>query len=100
MKSGNFCWPCDSVWLVSPSPARRGLYSAGSTMLLRLKTKAPLASAASLMAFFVFAFVRARSSESYTLIDLGTLPGFEESRPTAINNLGQVVGWADGADEN
>jgi len=69
-------------------------------MLLRLKTKAPLASAASLMAFFVFAFVRARSAESYTLIDLGTLPGFEESRPTAINNLGQVVGWADGEDEN
>jgi len=38
-------------------------------MLLRLKTKVCLASAASLMSFFVFALVRTRSAEDYTLID-------------------------------
>src|SRR3989442_11539251 len=67
-------------------------------MFLRLKTRVGLASAARWMSVLVFAFVRARSAESYTLIDLGTLPGFEESRPTAINNLGQVAGWADRED--
>ncbi|PYJ62885.1 MAG: hypothetical protein DME24_02170 [Verrucomicrobia bacterium] len=69
-------------------------------MVLHLKTKVHLASAASLMSFFVFAFVAARSAETYTLIDLGTPTGFEESSPTAVNNLGQVAGWADRGDRN
>jgi len=69
-------------------------------MVLHLKTKVHLASAASLMSFFVFAFVAARSAETYTLIDLGTPTGFEESSPTAVNNLGQVAGWADRGDGN
>src|SRR6266545_1688846 len=69
-------------------------------MLLRLKTKVGLASAASLLSIFVLAAVRVWCAEDYTVIDLGTLPGFEESSPTAINNLGQVAGWADRQDGN
>src|SRR5437773_10022169 len=49
-------------------------------MVLHLKTKVHLASAASLMSFFVFAFVAARSAETYTA--------------SAINARGQIVGQA------
>ncbi|MGI4789406.1 MAG: hypothetical protein ACRYFS_11225 [Janthinobacterium lividum] len=43
----------------------------------------------------------AASQPSYTVTDLGTLPGGHYSRATALNNNGQVVGWADtGATQN
>ena len=39
--------------------------------------------------------IRGAPSVRYTVTDLGTLPGGHYSSATAINNHGQVVGWAD-----
>lgn len=37
----------------------------------------------------------AGAAAPYVITDLGTLPGFATSRATAINNRGQIVGWAE-----
>ena len=36
----------------------------------------------------------------FTLTDLGTLPGGQESAAYALNDRGQVVGWSDGGTDN
>jgi len=43
----------------------------------------------------LFDWVGVSAAARYSLVDLGALPDCLESRPTAINNRGQVVGWAE-----
>jgi probable HAF family extracellular repeat protein len=51
------------------------------------------------LAVFPFAVSAAGGAAMYAVTDLGTLPGFASSRPTGINNAGQVIGrsWTDGS---
>src|SRR5947199_10482877 len=46
----------------------------------------------------LFGLVWISAGERYALVELGTIPGCLESRPTAINNRGQVVGWSETAE--
>src|SRR5437868_3416242 len=36
----------------------------------------------------------AASAQNYTIVDLGTLPGFAQSSATGINDRGQIVGYS------
>lgn len=54
-----------------------------------------LATVGQLLALILSPAFADQPTPRYTITDLGTLPGGHYSHATAINNHGQVVGWAD-----